>query len=247
LGRWNKMKSLSENCKSLSGKKPIIIAIDGPAASGKSTTARLLAKRLGYLYLDTGAMYRALTWKVLKEGVDMRDKKSLAKLAKEIKIRLQSNDEMGSRVFLNGEEITFSIRSPQVNKYVSLVSMVKEVREEMVRRQREMGRKGGIVAEGRDIGTVVFPKALVKIFLTCSLEERVRRRWKEARERNSFLTKKEIKEELSRRDKLDREREFSPLRKAKDAIVLDNTFLSINETTERVLKIVKNSLQSINL
>lgn len=236
------MKNLSENYVSLSDKKSIIIAIDGPAASGKSTTAHLLAKRLGYLYLDTGAMYRALTWKALNNKIDMNDKRSLSELGKRTKIHLEPEDRVGTKVYLDGKEITSFIRFPQINKYVSLVSIVKGVREEMVRRQREIGKRGGIVAEGRDIGTVVFPGAEVKIFLTCSLEERARRRWKEEKERNSCPTKKEVEAELSLRDKLDKQRELSPLKKDEDAIVLDNTFLSIDETVEKILKIVKNSL-----
>lgn len=238
----NKMENLSENYAPFSVKKSIIIAIDGPAASGKSTTARLLAKRLGYLYLDTGAMYRAFTWKVLNNKIDINNKESLSKLAKRTKIYLEPEDRIGTKVYLDGEEITSFVRSPQVNKYVSLVSMVGGVREEMVRQQREIGKRGGVVAEGRDIGTVVFPKAEVKIFLTCSLEERARRRWREEMERNSCSTKKEVKVELSLRDKLDEERELSPLKKADDAIILDNTFLSINETVGKVLKIARDSL-----
>lgn len=237
----NKMKNLSENYVPLLDKK-FIIAIDGPAASGKSTTARLLAKRLGYLYLDTGAMYRALTWEALSNKIDINDKESLSELAKRTKIYLEPEDKVGTKVYLDGKEITSFIRFPQVNKYVSLVSMVKGVREEMVRQQREIGKGGGIVAEGRDIGTVVFPGAKVKIFLTCSLEERARRRWRENKERNSHQTEKEVEAELSLRDKLDKERKLSPLKKAEDAIVLDNTFLSINETVEKVLKIVRHSL-----
>jgi len=241
LEQRNKMKNLSENYVPLSDKK-FIIAIDGPAASGKSTTARLLAKRLGYLYLDTGAMYRALTWKALNNKIDINNKRSLSELAKRTKIHLEPEDKVGTKVYLDGKEITSFIRFLQVNKYVSLVSMVKGVREEMVRQQREIGKRGGIVAEGRDIGTVVFPKAEVKIFLTCSLKERAWRRWKEEKGRNPCPTKKEVEAELSLRDKLDKEREVSPLKKAEDAIVLDNTFLSIDETVEKVLKIVKNSL-----
>lgn len=222
-------------------KKKVIIAIDGPAASGKSTTARLLAKRLGYLYLDTGAMYRALTWKALKDKVDIRDEKTLSKLAEKAQIYLKPGPNLENRIYLDNQEITSFLRSPKVNRYVSQVSTVKKVREILVSQQRKIGKNGGIVAEGRDITTVVFPYAEVKIFLKASLEERVRRRWKEEKEKGISSKKEEITAGLLHRDRIDSQRKTSPLRVSPEAIVIDNTNLTISETVNKIADIVKKS------
>jgi len=222
-------------------KKKVIIAIDGPAASGKSTTARLLAKRLGYLYLDTGAMYRALTWKALKDKVDIRDEKTLSKLAEKVQIYLKPGPNLENRIYLDNQEITSFLRSPKVNRYVSQVSTVKKVREILVSQQRKIGKNGGIVAEGRDITTVVFPYAEVKIFLKASLEERVRRRWKEEKEKGISSKKEEITAGLLHRDRIDSQRKTSPLRVSPEAIVIDNTNLTISETVNKIADIVKKS------
>ena len=219
-----------------------IIAIDGPAASGKSTAAYLVAKSLGYLYLDTGAMYRALTWKALRDKIDIEDEKALSQLAKESKISLDSHPEGGVKVYLDGEDVTSLIRSPEVDKYVSIVSRIEEVRKSLVAQQRKIGRNGGIVAEGRDIGTVVFPEAEVKVYLIASFEERVRRRWEERRQKGLFLEREKVKAELFTRDRIDTHREISPLRKAKGAIVIDNTCLSIPETVEKILEVAREKL-----
>jgi len=223
-------------------KRSPIIAIDGPSASGKSTTAHLLAKRLGYSYIDTGAMYRALTWKALKNKVDVKDEEALYRLAKETQILLKPEFDGETRVYVDGEEVTSLIRSPEVNKYVSLVSVAKKVREVMVAQQRMMGEKGKIVAEGRDIGTVVFPEAEIKVFLKASLEERVRRRWEEGRRKGLSLKKEEVFTGLLNRDRIDTQREAAPLRKAEGAIVIDNTHLNIPQTVEEIIKIVKKKI-----
>ncbi|MEA3485917.1 MAG: (d)CMP kinase [Candidatus Aerophobetes bacterium] len=238
------MRNLSKTSKQFSPRynKGPIIAIDGPAASGKSTAAYLVAKNLGYLYLDTGAMYRALTWKALRDKVDMGDEKALSQLAKESKISFTHYPEGGVKIYLDGEEVTFLIRSPEVDKYVSIVSKIKEVRKSLVAQQRQMGRNGGIVAEGRDIGTVVFPGAEVKIYLTASFEERVRRRWEERKQKGLSLEKEKVKNELITRDRIDTHRQMSPLRKAKGAVVIDNTYLSIDETVRKILEVVKEKL-----
>lgn len=222
-------------------KKKVIIAIDGPAASGKSTTARLLAKRLGYLYLDTGAMYRALTWKALEDKVDIRDEKTLSKLAEKAQIYLKPGPNLENRIYLDNQEITSFLRSPKVNRYVSQVSTVKRVREILVSQQRKIGKNGGIVAEGRDITTVVFPYAEVKIFLKASLEERVRRRWKEEKKKGISSKKEEIAAGLLHRDRIDSQRKTSPLRVSPEAIVIDNTNLTISETVNKIVDIVKKS------
>lgn len=238
------MKSSFDNCVPSSNKKSIIIAVDGPAGSGKSTGAYLLAKKLGFVYLDTGAMYRALTWKALNNKVNLQDRDSLSRLAKNTRITVSSRDDSPSAyVYLDGKEVSSFIRSPEVNKWVSVVSSIPEVREAMVEEQRKIAREKSIVAEGRDIGTVVFPDADVKIFLVASLDERGRRRWKQLQDKKLPVTREEVKEQLRSRDKLDTEREASPLRKASDAITLDNTDLSISETLEKLVRIVKSRIK----
>jgi len=218
--------------------KKLVIAIDGPAGSGKSTTARLLAQRLGYVYLDTGAMYRAFTLKVLRKGLDIHDEEALARLARETEIRLEPSPQ-GVSVFLDGEDVTDKIRTPQIDRAISVVSQVKGVRERMVDLQREMGRQGGIVAEGRDIGTVVFPNADVKVFLVASPEARAERRLKDLKAQGIRLSKAEVLADILRRDKLDSTRAVSPLRKADDAFELDTSSLTIPEQVEKILEWVE--------
>ena len=219
----------------LKSKRVRIIAIDGPASSGKSTTARLVAGRLGYLYLDTGAMYRAITLKALRAGVDLDDEKALEKLARDSTLRMNFENEQ-PMVFLNGEEVTSQIRSPEVSDSVSKVSAYPGVRGAMVALQREFAKEGGIVAEGRDIGTVVFPGAEVKIFLTCDLKERTKRRYLELASQGISRSPDEIRENLSKRDEIDSNRENSPLLEAEEAVVVDTTNLTIQEQVEEVLR-----------
>jgi len=219
------------------GKRPII-SIDGPASSGKSTTARELAKKLGYLWLDTGAMYRALAWKALQERTNPEDKESLIQLARQTRIKLIPRGS-GYQISVDGKEVGEEIRTEEVGNLASSLSQIKEIREIMVKEQRRIGKKGGVVAEGRDIGTVVFPKAKIKIFLTASLEERAKRRWKELKEKGREVKLEEIKKELGERDKRDTQREFAPLKRAPGAVIVDNTSLSLSETLERILKLVE--------
>ena len=238
------MKRSSGNYNLSSTKRYFVIAIDGPAASGKSTAAYLLAKKLGFTYLDTGAMYRALTWKVLEQGVNPEDESSISQVASTLDIRLAAcRDHPGTRVWVDGKEISSLIRTPQVNRWVSQVSSIPGVRKALVEKQREIARKTSVVAEGRDMGTVVFPEADVKIFLVASLEERARRRWKELQEKGISCDLKKVKDELYLRDKMDSERETSPLKKAPDAHLLDNTRLDISSTLNELLKIVKSRIQ----
>jgi cytidylate kinase len=220
-------------------KKKFIIAIDGPVGAGKSTIAKLVAEKLSYKYIDTGAMYRALAYKALKEGVDPRDKKSLAKLAKETKILLKK--EKGDlKVYLEGKEVgSRQLRSEEIGKKASLISKVKGVRKELVRRQREMGASGGVVAEGRDIGTVVFPRADFKFYLEATSQERAKRRYQELKERSCPVNFREIKKEIEKRDRNDRSRKISPLRKAKDAILIDSTNMSVEEELKEILKVIE--------
>lgn len=218
--------------------KGLIIAIDGPSASGKSTTAKLVAERLGYTYLDTGAMYRALTWKALRQGVNGGNEDRLCQLASSLQLVLSFKDGR-LRVFMDGEEVSREIRSPQVSQMVSIVSRHPRVRRIMVGRQRRIGEKGGVVVEGRDIGTVVFPQADLKIYLDADPQERARRRMKELRARGINSPLDEQLSSLAARDRLDSQRKDSPLRKADDAIPIDTTHLSIEEEVRAVLDLIK--------
>lgn len=239
------MKSLCGNSKKLSppSQKCVVIAIDGPAASGKSTAARLLARKLGYLYLDTGTMYRALTWKALRDKVDIKNPKALSDLANSTRISLRPKSDLNIRVYLDGKDVTSSIRSPDVNKYVSLVSAAGGLREVMVAQQREIAKRGSLIAEGRDMGTVAFPEADVKIFLKASLEERAKRRWKENKEKGLSITREEVEAELTNRNCIDSQRKVSPLKRAKGAVVIDNSRMGIPETVERMWEIVTKKMK----
>jgi len=207
--------------------KKLIIAIDGPAGSGKSTTAKLLANKLKYLYLDTGAMYRAITFLALKQNI-LNDEKEIIKLLERTDIEL-TYSEGNSRVFADKTELSEEIRSLEVNSNVSDVSKIKQVRQNLVEKQREIGAFGGIVMEGRDIGTVVFPDADVKFFLTATIDERTKRRTLEMIEKGKHIAEDVVKESLLNRDKIDSTREESPLLKAEDAIPVDTSFLTIDE------------------
>ncbi len=239
------MKSLCGNSKQLSppSRKRVVITIDGPAASGKSTTARLLAKKLGFLYLDTGTMYRALTWKALRDKVDIKNSKALSDLAKSTRIFLKPESDLNIRIYLDGKDVTSSIRSPEVNKYVSLVSVVGGLREVMVAQQREIAGRGSLVAEGRDMGTVAFPEADVKIFLEASFQERARRRWKENTEKGLSITRKEVETELANRDRIDSQRKISPLKRANGALVIDNSHMDILQTVEKMWEVVAKKMK----
>lgn len=222
--------------------KKLVIAIDGPAASGKSSTSKLVAKRLGYLYIDTGAMYRVLTLKILNDRVDPADEAKVILLAKRSSIRLeQKNHQL--YVFLDDEDVTRAIRSEAVTKNVSAVSAISEVREVMVREQRLMARHGGVVLEGRDIGTVVFPDADLKIFMIADIEDRAYRRQKDLEREGAKVTVEELIKQIKERDKKDSRRSVSPLRKAHDAIILDTSDLTIKEQVEFIVKRAKEILK----
>lgn len=215
--------------------KRIIIAIDGPAASGKSTTAKRVAARLGYLHIDTGAMYRAMALKVLRSKVDPNDAVRVAALAAETTVRLMLRDGK-VRIVLDGEEVSGEIRLPEVTNMVSPVSTVAEVRERMVEEQRSMGTEGGIVLEGRDIGTVVFPNAELKIYMRADVRERAVRRQKELNEKGVTVEIGTLEQEIAERDRIDSGRSVSPLRKADDAVELDTTSLTIDEQVEFIVE-----------
>jgi CMP/dCMP kinase len=224
--------------KSDLSQKSIVIAIDGPAASGKSTTAKLVAERLGFVHVDTGAMYRAITLKVLQNGVDPGDASRIDHLVKSTRLELRREDGI-MRVFLDGKDVTTEIRSVEVTRTVSAISSLRAVREAMVREQRRMGERGNVVAEGRDIGTVVFPHADLKFFVIAGIEARARRRQKDLQQQGVDADLAEIESAIRKRDALDSSREESPLRKAADAIELDTSDMTIQEQVDFVVDRVR--------
>jgi CMP/dCMP kinase len=211
----------------------LIIAIDGPSGAGKSTLAKRLAKELGFIYVDTGAMYRALALKVLREGVDLADDVSMARLIESTTIDLQVDGAL--QVLLDGADVAAEIRTPQVSQMASKASALPAVRARMLELQRDMARRGNIVAEGRDIGTVVFPQAEVKIFLQASAAERARRRFAELQAAGQSVDLTETLREIEERDKRDSERDLAPLRQADDALMIDSSSVDANQVTARVL------------
>lgn len=220
----------------------IKIAIDGPAASGKSTIGCILAEKLGYLYLDTGVMYRAVTWAALDRGVPIEDEEAVTRLAETVTIEvIPATVEDGRQysILANGRDITWEIRSPDVNRYVSPVSAYQGVRRALTQQQRRIARDGGVVMVGRDIGTVVLPDAEVKLYLDASLEERSQRRYLEYQQRGQCVTIDEVRENVMLRDRIDSTRDTAPLRPAEDAIVIDTTSMSITEVVERTEAIVR--------
>jgi cytidylate kinase len=214
-----------------------IIAIDGPAASGKSTTAKLVAQKLGFLYLDTGAMYRAITLKALENGIDVNNEENLERLTENSTIIFR-NENGANRIQLDGKDVTEKIREPEVNRNVSFVSMHKKVRQRLVQMQKKLGEENDLVAEGRDTTTVVFPCAF-KVYLDADLKERAKRRLLELKEKGIETTLDEQFQEIARRDKLDSERKVSPLLRPKDAVVVNTTNLTIEQQVDRVVQLFK--------
>ena len=218
--------------------KRLIVAIDGPAGSGKSTSAKLVAQKLGYLYIDTGAMYRAVTYLAMKNNV-LQDTGAVIKIAKDSDIKLKFIDGV-THVSANGNDITDKIRTPEVNGNVSEISKIKEVRKALVVKQQEYAsRNGGVVMEGRDIGTVVLPKADVKIFLTASIEERAKRRTKEFEEKGIHISFSEVEDNIKQRDKIDSTRDVSPLVQAPDAVEVDTSKVTIEQQVDIILELIK--------
>lgn len=217
----------------------LIIAIDGPSGSGKSTLAKRLAKELGYIYLDSGAMYRALALKVLRQAVDLADDGRLDRLVDETEIDLR--DCAGQlKVLLDGQDVGAEIRTPEVSQMASKVSALKKVRARMLDLQRDMGKRGSVVAEGRDIGTVIFPQAEVKVFLDASPAERARRRYLELKAAGRPVDLQETLREIEERDKRDSERDIAPLCQAADAMLVDSSGASAEEVAALVLNKIKN-------
>jgi CMP/dCMP kinase len=215
-------------------KKLLSIAIDGPAGAGKSTVAKQVAERLSFIYIDTGAMYRALTFKALSLGADLNDGTALEAVLETTQIELVKTEE-GQAVYLDGKNVSEEIRSAEVTNNVSFVARQKEVRIEMVKRQKQLAESGGVVMDGRDIGTHVMPNAELKIFLIASVDERARRRFEENMAKGFKADFEQLKSEIALRDKRDSEREAAPLRKAEDAIELDTTSMTIEEVVSSIL------------
>lgn len=219
-------------------EKKIAIAIDGPAAAGKSTVAKIVASELDYIYIDTGAMYRAITYKAIQENVNLEDSNALFELIVATTLELDQGQN-GQKVYLDQIDVTELIRTQEVTNLVSIVAKHASVRNEMVKRQQQMAAKRGVVMDGRDIGTHVIPDAEVKVFLIASVEERAERRQKENDKKGIASELEQLKYEIGRRDKLDTEREVSPLLKAEDAIEIDTTALSIKGVSSKILDIVQ--------
>jgi len=218
-------------------KKGLIIAIDGPAASGKSTTAQLLAQKLGYVYIDTGAMYRACALKAKKMGIDINDEESIRELLDDIDIRIENHNSK-NRIYLDGEDVSEDIRADDISALASAISAIPAVRYKMVELQRKMGEKGGVILDGRDIGTFVFPTAEVKFFLTASPEVRAKRRWLELQQKGINKDFSEVLADLVKRDNNDSQRALAPLKKADDAIEVDTSNMTIEEQTDYLYQII---------
>jgi len=217
----------------------MIIAIDGPAGAGKSTVAKIVAQKLGLLYIDTGAMYRAITLKALLKGVDINDEKTLVAMARGSRIELRYLPT-GLRVYLDNKDVTKQIRDPKVTKIVSEVSQIVPLRKIMVRLQRRLAKEHkGAVLEGRDIGTVVFPNADYKFYLDANLKERIKRRFKELKQAGKNITLKEVEADILKRDRIDSMRSYAPLKKAEDAIYIDTTPLNIEQVAGKILSYIK--------
>ncbi len=229
---------MEDKVLNLSRLKGKIIAIDGPAGSGKSTTAKALAARLGYQYLDTGAMYRALTWFALQREIAPSDGAKLTALASSLAIEFKTESKI-NHVYINGQEVTDEIRTPEVTQHVSEVAAHKGVRKAMVEKQAELGKDGSIVAEGRDTTTVVFPHADLKVYLDASVAERAQRRLLDLARMGVSTTLEEQEADITRRDSFDSGREHSPLTRAKDAVVVDTTQLTIEDQIERIIELLK--------
>lgn len=215
-----------------------IITIDGPAGAGKSTVSRLLAKELDYLYLDTGAMYRAVALQARREGIDFNDGGALMKMCRNIDIHFLSNHKGDNSIYMGEEDISSAIRTPDMDILASNISAVREVREAMTNLQRKIGLNGRLVAEGRDMGTVVFPKAKYKFFITASTKVRAERRYKERIQRGESVQLVDVEAELAKRDKQDQSRAIAPLQPADDAVIIDTSMSDIEQVIEKIHSIL---------
>jgi len=229
------------------GDKRIVIAIDGPSGAGKSTVARAVAERLGYLYVDSGAMYRAVGLAALERGLDPHDAERVAACAAPLEISLEKAaagaPEAGARVRVDGRDVTEAIRQPCVAQAASVVATIPQVRELLVAQQQRIGAGGGIVMEGRDIGTVVFPRAELKVFVTASVDERARRRYEQQREQGIDSSPEKTRQEVAERDHRDRTRKVSPLVQAPDAVYLESTALTAEDVVDVIVRLAEKKVE----
>lgn len=216
----------------------IAVAVDGPAGAGKSSISKIVAKKLGYLYIDTGAMYRSVTWAVLHNHIDVNNQKAVETLLPELDLTMEASDD-SCKVFIAGQDVTNFIRTPQVNNAVSIVASYKGVRQYLVERQRLMAEAGGVILDGRDIGSVVLPNAELKIYLTASVEARAMRRYLEVKGTVNEQTLEDIKDSVMQRDDMDKNRKESPLIQVEDAVLVDSSEMTFDETVEHILHLVQ--------
>lgn len=221
-----------------------VVAIDGPAGTGKGTVTKIIAKDMGLISIDTGAMYRCVTLEAIRKNVQPLESEELNQILETIKIDLTKDKEV-QKVWLNGEDVSEKIRTPDVDSFVAKFAALKSVRDKMTPLQRKMGENGRIIMEGRDIGTAVFPDADVKIYLDATVEERANRRYKQDLEKGIDISYEEVLESIKQRHKLETEREINPLRKADDAILVDSTNLTIDEVVEKIEKIILEKLHKV--
>jgi len=224
-------------------KNGLTITIDGPAAVGKSTMGKLIARELGFLYIDTGAIYRAITWKVLKNSININDEDMISNLVSNTSITIERanckslNDYY--HIFVDGEDVAEEIRNPRIDQNVSQIARLPKIRKQLIFLQRKLAEKGNIVMEGRDIGSVILPQADIKFYFTASEEERINRRYRELINKGYSIDYEVVKKQIIQRDKIDSKRKYAPLIKAKDAILIDSTEKSIEEVKDKILKIIK--------
>lgn len=216
----------------------IAVAVDGPAGAGKSSISKIVAKKLGYLYIDTGAMYRSVTWAVLHNHIDVNNQKAVEALLPELDLTMEASDD-SCKVFIAGIDVTDFIRTPQVNNAVSIVASYKGVRQYLVERQRIMAEAGGVILDGRDIASVVLPNAELKIYLTASVEARAMRRYLEVKGTSNEQTLEDIKDSVMQRDDMDKNRKESPLIQVEDAVLVDSSDMTFDETVEHILHLVQ--------
>lgn len=216
----------------------IAVAVDGPAGAGKSSISKIVAKKLGYLYIDTGAMYRSVTWAVLHNHIDVNNQKAVEALLPDLDLTMEASDD-SCKVFIAGQDVTDFIRTPQVNNAVSIVASYKGVRQYLVERQRLLAEAGGVILDGRDIGSVVLPNAELKIYLTASVEARAMRRYLEVKGTVNEQTLEDIKDSVMQRDDMDKNRKESPLIQVEDAVLVDSSEMTFDETVEHILHLVQ--------
>ncbi len=224
-------------------KNGLVIAIDGPAAVGKSTMGKIIARELDFLYIDTGAIYRAITWKVLKNNINVYDEDTISNLVSNTYITIEKKNRNSLKgyynIFVDGEDVTEEIRSPKIDQNVSQIAKLPKIRKQLIYLQRKLAKKGNIIMEGRDIGSVILPKADIKLYFSASEEERIKRRYKELIDKGYNIDYKEVKKQIVQRDEIDSKRKYAPLIKAKDAILIDSTEKSIGEVKDKILKTIK--------